>query len=157
VCSSDLSTKKIVVPKNIEKSAKFNKLRTSLLRSGNDASYYNRWFNTKERALNVIRKRLKSGKPAFSAGGSPPRPTVQTAYVPKQGLGVKLFGKKKPVVKNAAKTPGGRIKVKGPSGRLVYADSLKVQNLMNIAARLKVKTNGLTTKKNIAQAIFSAV
>jgi hypothetical protein len=59
--------------------------------------------------------------------------------------------------KNAAKTPGGRIKVRGPSGRLVYADSLKLQNLMNIATRLKVKTNGLVTKKNIAQAIFSKV
>ena len=78
-------------------------------------------------------------------------------FKPTQTLGMKLFGKKKAVVKNAAKTPGGRIKVKGPSGRLVYADSLKVQNLMNIATRLKVNTNGLTTKAMLAQAIFSKV
>lgn len=150
-------TNKIHISPSILKSAKFNKLREELLKNGNNASFYNRWGNTKGRALAVIRKRLKAGKPAYSTGGTPPKYTSQPAYVPKQSLGLKLFGKKKPVVKNAAKTPGGRIKVKGPSGRLVYADSLKVQNLMNIASRLKVKTNGLTTKKNIAQAIFSKV
>ena len=150
-------TSKIHISPNILKSAKFNKLREELLKNGNNASFYNRWGNTKGRAIDVIRKRLKAGKPAYSAGGTPPKYTSQPAYVPKQSLGLKLFGKKKPVVKNAAKTPGGRIKVKGPSGRLVYADSLKVQNLLNIASRLKVKTNGLTTKKNIAQAIFSKV
>jgi len=148
-------TNKIHVPMSVLQSAKFNKLREELLKNGNNGSFYNRWSNTKARAIDVIRKRLKAGKPAYSAGGTPPKYTSQPAYVPKQGLGLKLFGKKKPVVKNAAKTPGGRIKVKGSSGRLVYADSLKVQNLLNIASRLKVKTNGLTTKKNIAQAIFS--
>jgi hypothetical protein len=59
--------------------------------------------------------------------------------------------------KNAAKTPGGRIKVRGPTGRLVYADSLKIQNLRNIATRLKLNTNKLTTKAMLAQAIFSKV
>ena len=60
--------------------------------------------------------------------------------------------------KNAVKTPSGRIKVKNPSsGRLVYPDYLKLKNLMNIASRLNVKTSGLMTKKNIAQAIFSKV
>lgn len=59
--------------------------------------------------------------------------------------------------KNAAKTPGGRIKVRGPTGRLVYADSLKLQNLRNIATRLKLNTNKLTTKAMLAQAIFSKV
>ena len=150
-------TNKIHVPMSVLQSAKFNKLREKLLKNGNNGSFYNRWGNTKGRAIDVIRKRLKAGKPAYSAGGTPPKYTAQAVHVPKQGLGLKMFGKKAPVVKNAAKTPGGRIKVKGPSGRLVYADSLKVQNLMNIAARLKVKTNGLTTKKNIAQAIFSKV
>lgn len=148
-------TNKIHIPMSVLQSAKFNKLREELLKNGNNGSFYSRWGNTKVRALAVIRKRLKVGKPAYSAGGTPPKHTPQSIH--KQGLGSKLFGKKKPVVKNAAKTPGGRIKVKGPSGRLVYADSLKVQNLMNIAVRLKVKTNGLTTKKNIAQAIFSKV
>ena len=153
------STKKIEVSKNIMKTRRFNKLRLSLLKPGSNESYYNRWGNTIEPALNVIRKRLKTGKPAFSAGNTPPPPKTVHVTVASQGLSKKLFAQKKktPVVKNAAKTPGGRIKVKGPSGRLVYADSLKIQNLMNIASRLKVKTNGLTTKKNIAQAIFSAV
>jgi hypothetical protein len=62
-----------------------------------------------------------------------------------------------PNKKIAAKTPGGRIKVRGPTGRLVYADSLKVQNLMNIATRLKLNTKQLTTKAMLAQAIFSKV
>jgi hypothetical protein len=151
------ATSKIHISPSVLKSAKFNKLRLELLKNGTNESYYNRWGNTKPLALAVIRKRLKAGKPAYSAGGTPPKHSPPKMNVPKQGLGLKLFGKKKPVVKNAAKTPGGRIKVKGPSGRLVYADSLKVQNLMNIASRLKVKTNGLTTKKNIAHAIFSKV
>ena len=62
-----------------------------------------------------------------------------------------------PVKKNASKTPGGRIKVRGPTGRLVYANSLKLQNLRNIATRLKLNTNKLTTKAVLAQAIFSKV
>ena len=156
------TTSKIHISPSILKSAKFNKLREELLKNGNNASFYNRWGNTKGRAIDVIRKRLKAGKPAYSAGGTPPKYTPKIA-MPKQGLGLKLFGKKKPVkpavikIPTAAKTPGGRFKVKGPSGRLVYADSLKVQNLLNIASRLNVNTNGLTTKRNIAQAIFSKV
>ena len=104
----------------------------------------------------ALGRKKKSPSPVKKKSPSPVSlPTMK--FKPTQTLGMKLFGKKKAVVRNAAKTPGGRIKVKGPSGRLVYADSLKVQNLMNIATRLKVKTNGLMTKKNIAQAIFSKV
>ena len=59
--------------------------------------------------------------------------------------------------KIAAKTPSGRIKVRGPTGRLVYSNSLKLQNLRNIATRLNINTNKLTTKAVLAQAIFSKV
>jgi hypothetical protein len=108
----------------------------------------------KKKSPSPVKK--KSPSPVKKKSPSPVSlPTMK--FKPTQTLGMKLFGKKKAVVKNAAKTPGGRINVKGPSGRLVYADSLKVQNLMNIATRLKVKTNRLMTKKNIAQAIFSKV
>ena len=108
----------------------------------------------KKKSPSPVKK--KSPSPVKKKSPSPVSlPTMKLK--PTQTLGMKLFGKKKAVVKNAAKTPGGRIKVKGPSGRLVYADSLKVQNLMNIATRLKVNTNGLTTKAMLAQAIFSKV
>jgi hypothetical protein len=58
--------------------------------------------------------------------------------------------------KKAIKSPGGRIKVLGNSGRYAYAESKSLEELRRLAANMKVNVSGLKLKKNIAQALFSA-
>ena len=73
---------------------------------------------------------------------------------------------KKPIVKvanggsaknkRAIKSPGGRVKVLSNKGRYVYANGLSLNALRAIATNMKISTNGLKFKKNIALALFSA-
>jgi hypothetical protein len=73
---------------------------------------------------------------------------------------------KKPIVKvanggsaknkKAIKSPGGRVKVLSNKGHYVYANGLSLDALRAIAANMKISTNGLRRKKNIALALFSA-
>jgi len=73
---------------------------------------------------------------------------------------------KKPIVKvansgsaknrKAIKSPSGRVKVLSNKGHYVYANGLSLDALRAIAANMKISTNGLRLKKNIALALFSA-
>jgi hypothetical protein len=47
-----------------------------------------------------------------------------------------------------------RLKIKGPSGRVVYAEGLTMDVLKNIASREGVNTKYLKTKAAIAEALF---
>ncbi len=58
--------------------------------------------------------------------------------------------------KKAIKSPGGRVKVLSNKGHYVYANGLSLNALRSIATSMKISTNGLKRKKNIALALFSA-
>jgi hypothetical protein len=104
---------------------------------------------------------MGEGKPAFSA--SPPAPKRPSppvpAPVPKRSsppvpAPVPKRSSPSGVVRSAG---SGRLKVTGPSGRLVYVDgsTISMNFLRSLAARKGVNSAGIRTKEAIARAIFN--
>jgi serine/threonine protein kinase len=136
--------------------AKFNKLVTSFLnykpvytilpksgrmKSPSPSQYYAALNIARNKATKYIKSKVKAGQAPYTP--SPPRAPANrphsTAYY--------SF--------NVVKTPKtGRIKITGPSGRLVYAEGLKLEALQAIARRRGIAFSGMT-KAEIAQALFS--
>ena len=137
--------------------AKFNKLVVSFLnykpvytvlpqsgrlKSPSPSQYYAALNVARNKAIKHLETRIKAGKPPFTPS-PPPKPANRphsTAYYRFE----------------VAKTPKtGRVKITGPSGRLVYAESLKLEYLQAVARRRGVAFAGMT-KAEIARALFSS-
>jgi hypothetical protein len=120
-------------------------------------NYYERRNEARVKAMNVIKARLKAGKMAFSP--SPPKPKPKAPSPPKPKPKAPSPPKPKPKAKpdiKASRTPGGRVKVIGPSGRVVYAESLKVNYLIGLAAARQLNVRG-KTKAQIAKALMNNI
>ena len=96
----------------------------------------------RNKAIKHIESKIKAGRAPYTP--SPPRATGvgrphSTAWLRFE----------------VVKTPKtGRIKITGPTGRLVYAESLKLDALQAIARRRGIAFSGMT-KAEIAHALFS--
>ena len=103
-------------------------------------------------------KRPKPVKNVKRLGPSAPPPQRKASPIkqPKPKKPIVATNKTNAKNKKAIKSPGGRVKVLSNSGRYVYAESKTLDELKRIAANMKVSVNGLKTKKNIAQALFSS-
>jgi serine/threonine protein kinase len=112
------------------RSNQFNRFVAGLLKLNEHTNYQSAWNAARANAIRRLENRIRAGKPAFS-------PTSPGSVVRSAG--------------------SGRYKVKGPSGRLVYADgaSVTMNFLKNLASRKGVVTTGLRSKEAIAKAIFN--
>jgi len=125
----------------------------------------NVWNEARVKAIKLVENRLSNNKAPFTP--SPPKPKAN-APRPKLPPPLSPIGPPpKPKAKAASprsntvrrlgmvKTPTTRrIKLKGPSGRVVYAEGLTMDVLKEIAAREGVNTKHLKTKASIAEALF---
>jgi serine/threonine protein kinase len=147
----------VKVPPAILKTAKFNKLVEKIHASQGGAaneSFQNAWNRARTKAINQVANRLKRNLAPFSPSPakshlppplsplSPPKPKAKPKAAPKG---------------NVMKSPkSGRVKVKGASGRWVYANLKSLDELRLLAAIYGVNIASAKTKANIIQRIFSA-
>lgn len=129
----------------------------------------NVWNKARVKAISVLENRLSNNKPPFTP--SPPKPKANAPRPrlpsPLSPLGPPPKPKANAKPKEASprsntarrlgmvRTPTTRrLKLKGPSGRVVYAEGLTMDVLKEIAAREGVNTKHLKTKASIAEALF---
>jgi len=144
--------KKVVVPKALLKSAKFNKLVEKIWKNSGAASganFQNAWNNSRMKAIGVIENRLRANKAAFTPsppkprGKTPPKPRAKTPS-PAKRLNYRLS------------PSSGRPKISKNTGRWVYANlHYSMDELKALAASMGVNLRGLRSKANIAKRIFS--
>jgi serine/threonine protein kinase len=144
--------KKVVVPKALLKSAKFNKLVEKIWKNSGAASganFQNSWNNSRMKAIGVIENRLRANKAAFTP--SPPKPRAKTPAKPR----AKTPSPAKRL--NYRLSPSsGRPKISKNTGRWVYANlHYSMDELKALAASMGVNLRGLRSKANIAKRIFS--
>ena len=147
--------KKVVIPKAVLKTAKFDKLVEKIWKNAGAASganFQNAWNNSRMKAIRLIENRLRANKPAFSP--SPPKPKVPSPpkAAPKKNLKSNLGLILSPNSK--------RVKIRAPnSGRPVYANGavISLQYLKNSAARYGVNIKGLRSKADIARKLFNSL
>jgi hypothetical protein len=142
--------------KNIYRKPGFNRLRvklTSPQKEGQPNNYYNRWGRTLLKAREEVARRVARGSPMFS-----PSPVKKAS--PK-----KIFTspvKKVPLPKYVrrglykTKNVNGRLKIKGPTGTVVFVDGAKitVAYLKGIAKNYSVNVSNLKNKEAMARRIF---
>ncbi len=145
--------KRAPIPKNVLKSAKFNRLVEKIWKAQNtkaNESFQNAWNRARNKAMNQVQTRLNNGRPAFTpsppkAPKAPSPPKAPKVRSPRTNLGMKL-------------SPGsGRVKIRAPnSGRLVYANgaTISLEYLKNLAGRYSVNIRGLRSKADVARKIF---
>ena len=139
-------TKRPVIPQNIRKSAKFNKLVERLWRNAGaigNAAFQNEWNKARTKAFNIIENRIARGVPPFTP--SPPKAPKKSSPPKAHNLNYKFSPQ------------SGRVKIKAPnSGRYVYANggSVTLEYLKSLASRLQVNIKGLRSKKEIVNKIF---
>ena len=159
--------KRAPIPREILRSNKFNrlveKIRTTQGGPANE-SYNNARYRARVKAINQVENRINRGLAAFSPSpaklpsplsplGSPPKPKPKAPSPPKP--------KPKAPAKSQAvheySPTSGRIKVRGPSGRLVYANgaAISMNFLKNLARQRGKNIAGLRSKVEIAKRIFS--
>lgn len=161
------ATKAIVIPREVLKSAKFNKLTERMWRNAGaktGAEYNNAWFNARQKAIKVVENRMKNNKPPFSPSPpkpkpkakTPPKPRVKTPSPPKK---VKTPPKKKTPNSNFKLSPSsGRPKIKSnTTGRWVYANLQSTEFLKKLAAAKGVNIGKMRVKANIARKIFGGL
>jgi hypothetical protein len=131
----------------------------------------NVWNEARVKAIKLVENRLSNNKAPFTP--SPPKPKANAPRPklppPLSPLGPPPKPKAKVNAKPKAASPRSntvrrlgmvktpttrRIKLKGPSGRVVYAEGLTMDVLKEIAAREGVNTKHLKTKASIAEALF---
>jgi hypothetical protein len=161
------------IPPAIFKTNKFNKLVTKIYenRGGLEGgtNFSNAWSKARKLAINRIQERINKNMAPFTP--SPPKPKAN-APRPKLPPPLSPLGpppKPKANAKPKASSPRSntarrlgmvrtpttrRLKIKGPSGRVVYAEGLTMDVLKEIAAREGVNTKYLKTKASIAEALF---
>ena len=147
--------KKVVMPKGILKTAKFNKLVEKIWKNAGGASganFQNAWNASRIKAIAVLENRLRRNLPAFTP--SPPKPKATSPPKPKP----KALSPPKPKARpNFRLSPSsGRAKIQSKnSGRWVYANlHYSMDELKSLAAQLNVNVKGLRSKANIAKKLF---
>ena len=142
--ASPKTEKRPPVPRNVLKSAKFNKLVERLWRNAGDATN-NGWNKARNKALRMVENRIMRGIPPLSPN-SPKK--AKTPEKPKASP---------PKVNYKFSPKSGRVKIKAPNtGRYVYANggSVSLEYLKSLASRLQVNIKGLRSKAAIANKIF---
>ena len=163
------------IPPAIFKTNKFNKLVTKIYKNKGGleggTNFHNAWSKARMLAINSIQERINKNMAPFTP--SPPKPKANAPRPklppPLSPLGPPPKPKAKVNAKPKASSPRSntvrrlgmvktpttrRIKLKGPSGRVVYAEGLTMDVLKEIAAREGVNTKHLKTKASIAEALF---
>jgi hypothetical protein len=168
-------------PREILRSAKFNKMITKIYESrgglNGGTNFDNAWSKARKLAINLVQERINNNKapftpsppkpkanlpPPLSPLGPPPKPKVNLPP-PLSPLGPPPKPRPKPKAPSPPKRPNhklsptsGRAKVKSKnSGRWVYANLYySMEELKALAARLNVSTKGLRSKANIAKKLF---
>ena len=147
--------KKVVLPKGILKTAKFNKMVEKIWKNAGAASganFQNAWNASRLKAIAVLENRLRRNLPAFTP--SPPKPNPKAKSPPKPKAKSPPKPKARP---NYRLSPSsGRAKIQSKNtGRWVYANiHYSMDELKNLAARLNVSIKGLRSKANIAKKLF---
>jgi serine/threonine protein kinase len=122
--------------------AKFNRLVAKFEIVNHDRNV------ARAKAQNVLTRRIMMGRSPFSPSPvkskkkTPSPPRAKTPARPRTMLGM-------------VRSPGGRLKLKGMMGRLVYASGMSLEDLRDIAGVFKIDTKTLKTKAKIAEALFS--
>ena len=175
--------KKVKLPPGILKTANFNKLVEKIWKNAGGVSgnkFYNAWYNARMKAIGVVENRLRNNKPALS----PPKPRTKLPSPlsplgpPAKNLAAAAARMRQRAANLAAKRPkmimtnkvaipknsaheysptSGRIKVRGPTGRLAYANgaAISMNFLKNLARQRGKNITGLRSKVEIAKRIFS--
>ena len=143
--ASPKTEKRPPVPRNVLKSAKFNKMVERLWRNAGDASN-NGWNKARNKALRMVENRIMRGIPPLSPNSSKKAKTPEKKQVSSP-----------PKVNYKLSPKSGRIKIKASNtGRYVYANgsSVSLEYLKSLASRLQVNIKGLRAKAAIANKIF---
>jgi hypothetical protein len=119
--------------------AKFNRLVAKFEIVNHDRNV------ARAKAQNVVTRRIMMGRSPFSP--SPVKSKKKTPSPPRVTRPRSLLA--------MVRSPGGRLKLKGPMGRLVYASGMSLQDLRDIAGVFKIDTHTFKTKAEIAEALFS--
>lgn len=141
-----------VVPKEIIKAAKFNKLVEKIWKAQGGPSnepFYNSWNRARTKAINYVANKLAKNQPPFTP--SPPKKAV------KERVSSPPNPPKKASFNYKISPKSGRTKIRAPnSGRYVYANgsSISLEYLKSLAATMGVNIKGLRSKANIAKKIF---
>ena len=151
--------KKVVLPKGLLKTAKFNKMVEKIWKNSGAASganFQNAWNSSRLKAIKVIENRMRANKPPFTPSPpkakakSPPKPRAKTPPKPKAPSPAR-----RPNYKLSPSSGRAKIKSKN-TGRWVYANiHLSIDELKSLASHLNVNIKGLRSKANIAKRIFS--
>ncbi len=142
---------------SVLRGAKFNRLAGNLMNFAGNKTHEERWSAAKRRAESLIKKRLRNGNAPFAP--TPPKAKVAKVNSPKPKVSPPK-GKKTPRdLLEMSRSPRGRIKMKGASGKPVYAEgsTLSMADLQDFAKIFKIDTTGMRSKAEIAQALFSKV
>jgi serine/threonine protein kinase len=150
------------IPKNVLTDPRFAnmwiKIKQGLVPYGTE-TVYNIESRARNRARSLIRNRLNKGLQPFSASPrrrTPPSPVKKSNASP-QARGTSSNARLRRVIAGAKKSPeSGRLKIKAPSGRLVYADgaSIHMNYLKNFAKRHGVSLKGVRSKAAIVEKLF---
>lgn len=149
------------IPKNVLADSRFTnmwiKIKQGLVPYGSE-TVYNVETRARNRARSLIQSRLNKGIQPFSASPrrKTPSPVKMSNASPRarETTDVRL----RRVIAGAKKSPeSGRMKIKAPSGRLVYADgaSIPMNYLKNFAKRHGVSLNGARSKTAIVEKLFA--
>jgi len=139
------------IPREVLKSAKFNKMVNVVWKSQNkkaNESFNNAWNRARRVVLNKIQARINNNKPPFTP--SPPKARLPSPLSP-------LGPPPKPKVPNFRLSPSsGRAKIQSKNtGRWVYANlHYSMDELKSLAAQLSINVKGLRSKANMAKKIF---
>ena len=133
----------------VYKNARFNAMVAARLKN-NTRPFNNRWTEARNSVISNLTNRIRKGKPAFS-------PVPKKASPKPSGR----FHAVSPNIRKNLKmtqTPGGRIKLLGKSGRVVYAEGSAVNKnyLVTLAKKYKVSLNNAKTKKEISKKLWGA-
>jgi len=163
------------IPPAIFKTNKFNKLVTKIYENKGGleggTNFSNAWSKARMLAINRLQERVNKNMPPFTpsppkAKANAPRPKLPSPLSP---IGPPPKRKSPSPAKPKGPSPRSntarrlgmirtpttrRLKIKGPSGRVVYAEGLTMDALKNIASREGVNTKYLKTKAAIAEALF---
>ena len=157
-----------VVPKEILKTAKFNKLIEKIWKAQggpSNESFYNSWNRARTKAFNYVANKLAKNQPPFTP--SPPK-NAKKELVPSPPSPPKKAAKKlvpsppsppKKATFNYKISPkSGRTKIRAPNtGRYVYANgsTISLEYLKSLATMMGVNIKGLRSKADIAKKIFT--
>ena len=152
------------IPKNVLADRRFAnmwiKIKQGLVPYDGE-TVYNIESRARNRARSLIRNRLNRGLEPFSASprrNTPPRkpsPARKASASPRASATSNVRLRR--AVAGAKKSPeSGRLKIKAPSGRLVYVNgaSVPLNYLKNFAKRHGVSIKGLRSKAAIAEKLF---